>query len=95
MKAAKQRKDSLSQYENAGREDLASVERYELSIIEAYLPKMMSEAEIKDIVTQTASKVGASAPGDMGKLMGALMPKVKGKADGALVNKIVKEHLQS
>ncbi|MCC5925721.1 MAG: GatB/YqeY domain-containing protein [Bacteroidetes bacterium] len=93
MKAAKQRKDSLDQFEKASREDLASVERYELEIIEAYLPKMMGEDEIRSLVQSTAIKVGASAPADMGKLMGALMPQVKGKADGALVNKIVKEHL--
>lgn len=93
MKAAKQRRDSLTQYENASREDLASVERYELEIIDSYLPKMMTESEIRTIVTQVADQVGASSPADMGKLMGALMPKVKGKADGALVNKVVKEHL--
>ena len=93
MKAAKQRRDSLTQYENASREDLASVERYELEIIDSYLPKMMTESEIRTIVAQVADQVGASSPADMGKLMGALMPKVKGKADGAQVNKIVKEHL--
>ena len=93
MKAAKQRRDSLDQYEKAGREDLAATERYELQIIESYLPKMMDENEIKDLVQQTAVSVGASSPSDMGKLMGALMPKVKGKADGALVNRIVREFL--
>lgn len=93
MKAAKQRRDSLEQFEKAAREDLASIERYELEIIESYLPKMMSEDEIRELVKATSAKVGASAPSDMGKLMGALMPQVKGKADGALVNKVVKEHL--
>lgn len=93
MKSAKQRKDSLQQYVDANREDLAQTERYELGIIEAYLPQMMSEEEIRAIVQQTATQIGATSPSDMGKLMGALMPQVKGKADGALVNKIVKEHL--
>ncbi len=93
MKAAKQRKDSLQQYMDANREDLAETERYELGIIDAYLPKMMSEDEILAVVKETAEKVGASSPADMGKLMGPLMGKVKGKADGALVNKVVKEFL--
>jgi uncharacterized protein YqeY len=93
MKAAKQRRDSLDQFEKASREDLAAVERYELEIIESYLPKMMSEMEIQSLVQETAARVGASTPADMGKLMGALMPQVKGKADGSLVNKVVKEHL--
>lgn len=93
MKAAKQRRDSLQQFEDAGREDLAKTERYELGIIEQYLPKMMDENEIRDLVQKTAADTGVSTPADMGKLMGALMPKVKGKADGALVNKIVREFL--
>lgn len=93
MKSAKQRKDSLAQYEQAGRSDLADTERYELSIIDQYLPSMMSEDEIRRIVQETAAQIGVSSPSDMGKLMGALMPKVKGKADGALVSKVVKEHL--
>lgn len=93
MKAAKQRRDSLEQFQNAAREDLAAVERYELEIIESYLPKMMDENEIRSLVAATAENVGASSPADMGKLMGALMPQVKGKADGSLVNRIVKEHL--
>lgn len=93
MKAAKQRRDSLQQYEDAKREDLAKIERFELGIIDQYLPKMMDENEIKDLVQKIASDVGVSSPADMGKLMGALMPKVKGKADGALVNKIVREFL--
>jgi uncharacterized protein len=95
MKAAKQRKDSLQQYEDAGREDLAATERYELALIDVYLPKMMSEEEIRMVVSDTAKQIGVSAPAEMGKLMGALMGKVKGKADGALVNKVVKEYLSS
>jgi uncharacterized protein YqeY len=93
MKAAKQRRDSLEQYQKAAREDLASTERYELEIIESYLPKMMDADEIKELVAATAQQTGAAGPSDMGKLMGALMPKVKGKADGTLVSSIVKDYL--
>lgn len=94
MKAAKQRKDSISQYENANRPELAATEKFELELIESYLPKMMSADEILSLVEETAKQVGANTPADMGKLMGALMPKVRGKADGALVNKIVKSYLE-
>jgi len=93
MKAAKQRKDSLQQYVDANREDLAETERYELGVIDAYLPKMMSKEEILAVVKETAEKVGVTGPADMGKLMGPLMGRVKGKADGALVSKVVKEYL--
>ena len=95
IKAAKQRKDSIEQYSEAGRDDLVAVEQKELDIIDSYLPKMMSEKEISDIVDQVLSETGASSPQDMGKVMGAIMPKVKGKADGSLVNKIVSEKLSN
>ncbi len=90
QKAAKQRKDSISQFEAAGREDLASTERAELALIEAYLPKQMDEAEIRALAQAAIAKTGAATPADMGKVMGALMPQVRGKADGALVNSVVK-----
>lgn len=93
MKAAKQRKDSLTQFQQAGRTDLSDTESYELGIIEQYLPQMMSEDDIRTIVQQTITAIGATTPADMGKLMGALMPKVKGKADGSLVNRVAKELL--
>ncbi|MDV7397074.1 GatB/YqeY domain-containing protein, partial [Arthrospira platensis SPKY1] len=92
-KAAKQRKDSIEQFSAAGRTDLADRESAELAIIESYLPKQLSEDEIKALVVDAIQQSGASGPGDMGKVMGILMPKVKGKADGGLVNKVVKEHL--
>ncbi len=92
-KAAKQRKDSIEQFEAADRHDLADKEKFELAFIETYLPKQMGEDEItaivKDVIAQTAAKDAS----DMGKVMGALMPKVKGKADGGLVNKIVRSIL--
>ncbi len=93
MKAAKQRKDSIEQYEEAGRKDLADVEQQELEIIESYMPEMLSEDEIARLVNEVIEETGAAGPQDMGKVMGKLMPKVKGKADGSVVNSIVKQKL--
>jgi len=92
-KEAKQRKDSIEQFENASRFDLSEKEKFELSVIETYLPKLMSEEEITQIVDEVIQAVGAKSPADMGKVMGKLMPRVKGKADGGLVNQIVKSKL--
>ncbi|MGG3469375.1 GatB/YqeY domain-containing protein [Neobacillus pocheonensis] len=89
----KQRKDSLHEFDKAGRADLVEKLRTELSIVELYLPKQLSEEELSDIVAQTISEVGAKSKADMGKVMSAIMPKVKGKADGSLVNKFVQQHL--
>ena len=82
QKEAKQRKDSIAQFEKAGRDDLAGKEKSELSIIEEYLPKMMTEDEISALVDDIIEQVKPDGPQDMGKVMGAIMPKVKGKADG-------------
>ncbi len=95
MKAAKQRKESISQFEQGGREDLAEIEKKELEIIEEYLPKMMSEDEIREVVSKKISDIGASGPQDMGKVMGPIMGMLKGKADGGLVSKVVKEELNN
>ena len=92
---AKQRKDSIEQYKSAGREELAQKEEKELSILNNYLPTQMSEEEIKTIITDTIVKIKAQGPQDMGKVMGALMPLTKGKADGAIVSKLVKETLNN
>lgn len=92
-KGIKQRKDSIEQYEEAGRTDLAEVEKFELSVLEEFQPEQMSEEEITTIVKEIIAAVGASSKADMGKVMGALMPKVKGKADGSLVSKIVNQQL--
>lgn len=94
QKEAKQRKDAIAQYNTGGRPELAEKEEKELKILEAYLPAQMSDDEIRKFVKEAISQTGASSAQDMGKVMGALMPKVKGKADGGLVNKIVKEELQ-
>jgi hypothetical protein len=92
-KAAKQRKESIDQFEKGGREDLAENEKTELEIIEAYLPEMMSEDEVRKIVKEKIEQVGATGPQDMGKVMGPLMGQLKGKADGSLVSRLVKEEL--
>jgi uncharacterized protein len=89
----KQRKDSLHEFTKAGRDDLAEKIQTELTYVEIYMPKQLSEEEISTIVQETMVEVGASSKADMGKVMGAIMPKVKGKADGALVNKLVLQHL--
>ncbi len=89
----KQRRDSLHEFEKAGREDLVEKIRTELKYVELYMPEQLSEEELSDIVKQAIDEVGASTKADMGKVMSVLMPKVKGKADGSLVNKLVQQHL--
>lgn len=89
----KQRKDSLHEFDNAGREDLVEKLRAELAVVELYMPKQLSEEEVSKIVKETISEIGANSKADMGKVMAAIMPKVKGKADGSLVNKLVQQHL--
>ncbi|AGX05569.1 MULTISPECIES: GatB/YqeY domain-containing protein [Bacillaceae] len=89
----KQRKDSLHEFEKAGREDLVEKLRNELIFVELYMPKQLSEDEVSKIVQETIEETGASGKADMGKVMSAIMPKVKGKADGSLVNKLVQQHL--
>ncbi|KAA9026355.1 GatB/YqeY domain-containing protein [Niallia endozanthoxylica] len=89
----KQRKDSLHEFEKAGREDLAEKIRTELQYVELYMPEQLSEEEVTEIVKQAISETGASSKAEMGKVMSAVMPKVKGKADGSLVNKLVQQHL--
>ena len=92
-KAKKSRLDSLEQYTAAGREDLAAIERAELEIIAVYLPEEMGEDELREIVRAVGEEVGATEPKDMGAVMKALMPKVKGRADGKAVQRIVVELL--
>jgi hypothetical protein len=93
QKQAKQRRDSIEQFKAGGRDELAAKETKELELIETYLPKMMDEEEIKHLVDEAVAQTGASNASDMGKVMGALMPKVKGKADGGIVSRLVKEKL--
>jgi len=93
QKQAKQRRESIEAYEKGGRADLAEKEQKELGIIESYLPEQMGEEEITKLVEEAISVTGASSPQDMAKVMGVLMPKIKGKADGSLVSRLVKENL--
>ncbi|AIU82538.1 GatB/YqeY domain-containing protein [Bacillus velezensis] len=89
----KQRKDSLHEFSNANRLDLVDKVQKELDILEVYLPKQLSEEELQTIVNETITEVGASSKADMGKVMSAIMPKVKGKADGSVINRLVSSQL--
>lgn len=92
-KEAKKRRDSITEYEKAERQDLVDKESSELKILEAYLPEKMSEVEVTKIVEETISETGAASMQDMGKLMGALNGKLKGKADMGIVSNIVRSKL--
>ena len=92
-KMVKQRKDSISQFEAAGRDDLAAVEKAEMAVIDTYLPAKMSEADIQVAVDAAIAQTGASAPADMGKVMGAVKPVLAGKADMGLVSQLIKKAL--
>ncbi|AAP11219.1 TPA: GatB/YqeY domain-containing protein [Bacillus thuringiensis] len=85
----KQYKDSLLEFKKAGREDLVNKLQSEIQILSAYLPEQLTEEELVDVIKQVISEVGATSKADMGKVMTAVMPKVKGKTDGSLVNKLV------
>jgi uncharacterized protein len=93
QKEIKQRNDSIEQYKNGGREELAEKEIKEKEILMKYLPEQLSEEEIKKMVEEVIGQTGAASMKDMGKVMGILASKTKGKADGSLVSKIVRESL--
>ena len=93
-KQLKQRDDSLEQFLDAGSEDLVEETRSEIEVLKEYLPQQLSEEELNEIVKQTISEVGATSMKDMGKIMSVIKPKTKGRADGKLINKLVKENLQ-
>ena len=92
-KMLKQRKDSITQFEAAAREDLAAIERAEVVVIEKYLPAKMGEAEIQEAVTAAIKATGAASPADMGKVMGVLKGQLAGKADMGLVSQLIKKSL--
>ncbi len=92
-KMIKQRKDSISQFETGGRQDLADIEKAELSILSTYMPAALSEAEVQGEVASAVAAVGASGPQDMGKVMGVLKPKLAGRADMTAVSAMVKAAL--
>lgn len=93
VQQAKQRRDSIAQYQKAGRDDLAEKEAAELAIIEAYLPAQLSDDDVSTVIDEIIAKVGASSPRDMGKVMGPAMKELKGKADGKKVQALVKSKL--
>lgn len=93
IKEAKQRRDSLKEFEAAGRDDLVEKGHHELSIVERYLPEQLSEEELTEMIEKTMKEANITSMKEFGKLMGILMPKVKGKADGNQVNQIVKSLL--
>ena len=90
---AKQYRDSIATYRDNGREDLAVREEAELTVVARYLPEQLGEDEVRALAEQAVAELGASGPQDRGKVMGKLMPQLKGKADGSVVNRIVGELL--
>ncbi len=92
-KQLKQRRDSLPAYEQSGREDLISQLKSEMEILMSYLPKQLSEDELRAIVKEALSSTGATSVKDMGKVMAYVMPRTKGRADGKAINAITREYL--
>ena len=92
-KMLKQRRDSIAQFEKGGRQDLADTEKFELGVLQAYMPQGLSEAEIADAVAASIAESGAKGPADMGKVMAVLKPKLAGRADMSKVSGLVKAKL--
>lgn len=93
VQQAKQRRDSIEQYRNAGRDELAEKEAQELEIIESFLPKQLTDKELSAVLDELIAETGASSPKDMGKVMGVVMKRLKGQADGKKVQEMVKAKL--
>ena len=93
-KEVKMRRDSIEEFQKGGREDLVEKTQAEIDMLLPYLPAQLSEDEVRELVKAAVEQTGAATPKDMGKVMGVLMPKVKGRADGKMVNTIVKSFLQ-
>ena len=94
-KMTKQRRESIVQFDSAGRDDLTAIEQAELEIILEYLPEALSDAEINDLVEQSISATGATTIKDMGKLMGMLKPQLQGRADMGKVSQLIKSRLSA
>jgi uncharacterized protein YqeY len=92
-KEIKQRRDSIDQFEKGGRGELAQKEKDEIAVLERYLPAQLSDSELRSIIKEIIAQTGATGKSDLGRVMGALMPRTKGKADGGAVNRIVQELL--
>ena len=94
MKEVKMRQDSLEEFTKAGREELVEQAKQEIAILRKYLPEQLSDEELKALVEEAVAETGAAGPKDMGKVMAALMPKTKGRADGKRINVLVREILK-
>jgi len=94
-KEVKQRRNAMAEFERAGRKDLVASESAELAVLEAYLPEALSEGELVELARQVIAETGANSPKQMGQVMGALMPRVRGRADGRQVSQIVRGLLAS
>jgi len=92
-KMVKQRRDSITQYESAGRQELADVEIAEIAVIQDFLPTALSEAEIAELIAQAIADTGAESMRDMGKVMGIIKPKIQGRADAGAVSGLIKKAL--
>ncbi len=92
-KMIKQRKDSIAQFEKAARQDLADKEKFEISVLEGYLPKQLSQAEVEAVVAEAIAATGARGAADMGKVMGVVKPRLAGRADMGKVSALVKTRL--
>jgi len=92
-KMLKQRRDSISQYESAGRQDLVDVEQFEVSVLQTYLPQPLTEAEVAAMLEQAIQETGAAGMKDMGKVMAVLKPQITGRADAGKVSALVKSRL--
>ena len=92
-KMVKQRRDSIEQYDKAGRVDLSDVEKFEIEVIQEYLPQQLTESEISDLITEAVASTGAESMRDMGKVMGILKPKMQGRADMGKVSGLIKKQL--
>ncbi len=89
QKQAKQRREAMEQFQSGGRDDLFDREKEELAVLEAYLPKKLSDAEIEAVIDEVITSINAASPADMGRVMGQVMPRVSGRADGNVVRTIV------
>ena len=94
FREVKKRKQDMEEYRRLGKEEVAKSLEQEIAILSGYLPQPLTQEELEEIVRQTITEVGANGLKDMGKVMGAIMPKIKGRADGGLVNSLVKKFLQ-
>ena len=92
---SRQYRESIETYQGAGRNDLAAKEQAELDVLTRYMPRQLTREEVAELAERAAAEMGASGPGDRGKVMGKLMPQVRGQADGAVVNEVVGEILQA